>query len=61
VLHQKGALMNILQIAAALKYLQRVTARGVEEEQELYALIQALSNALHNAKPVYTTSGTTAA
>lgn len=49
------------QVATALKYLTRVPARGHEEEQELYSLIQALLNTLNGSKSVYTKDGSNAA
>lgn len=53
--------MTRTEIEAALKYLLRVPARGIDEENELFSLILALSNALNSSEPVYTKSGKAAA
>jgi hypothetical protein len=53
--------MNTYQLDLLSKYLQRVVARGAEEEQELYALIQSVMHLSNSFNNVYTKEGKTAA
>jgi transcription termination factor Rho len=49
------------QLYLLSKYLQRVVARGTEEEQELYSLIQSVTRLSNSCNNVYTKEGKTAA
>ena len=49
------------QLDMLSKYLQRVVARGAEEEKELYALIQSIMHLSNSCNNVYTKEGKTAA